>query len=378
MTYLFQNGVFKRSSTIIDTPYSTTVTDDGGGAGTITIDLDNGSHQRIIAGTDVTSITVGNSLSGSTSPGLRLTLEVVQPAAGSATVTWGDSVKWPADTPPTLSGSVNDVDLFEMTLAAIDGTNYLLGKHRGTYGAAADPEPILIDDLNHWYKLPDSTDNGTAKDTATNAETRIDLTKSNVTTSAAARWYPPDFSSSVDAYSFNGLSSYASAAAAASNSMATMSVSCWVNADSWPDGNYNSIAWCNVSSSAWSDGWRLYIDDSGNAKFSTGSYTNAATAGSTVSTYMWMLVVGIITPSIIRCYVAEPGQTASLSASSGGSATSPGTGSGSNNITVGCAGWIDSTLQLGRYWDGKLSGLRIYATELSESNILTIAQGDYP
>jgi hypothetical protein len=58
-----------------------------------------------------------------TAPGgaCNLLLKIVQGGSGSYTVTWPNTVKWPAGTAPTLSTTVGSVDIITFYW---DGTNY--------------------------------------------------------------------------------------------------------------------------------------------------------------------------------------------------------------------------------------------------------------
>jgi len=85
-----------------------------------TVDWNNGQKQKVVLNADITTI----SLTDPPGP-CNLTLKVIQDdTTGGRTVTnWDDTdtVKWPAETAPTLSTGINDVDIVTFYF---DGTNY--------------------------------------------------------------------------------------------------------------------------------------------------------------------------------------------------------------------------------------------------------------
>ena len=129
MTYLYQNGVFKRSSLVVEEPHTYTPSD----GGTVTIDLANGSYQRIVPSGAASSITISNTVTGVASyTGAELTLDIEQPSAGSMSITWGSGILWSDGSEPSLSSDGRTCDQFSLRVLArknSDGTttNILAG-----------------------------------------------------------------------------------------------------------------------------------------------------------------------------------------------------------------------------------------------------------
>lgn len=129
MTYLYQNGVFKRSSLVVEEPHTYTPSD----GGTVTIDLANGSYQRIVPSGAASSITISNTVTGVASyTGAELTLDIEQPSDGNMSITWGTGILWSNNSNPSLSSDGRTCDQFKLRVLArknSDGTttNILAG-----------------------------------------------------------------------------------------------------------------------------------------------------------------------------------------------------------------------------------------------------------
>jgi hypothetical protein len=142
MTYLYQNGVFKRSSLVVEEPHTYTPSD----GGTVTIDLANGSYQRIVPSGAASSIIISNTVTGVASyTGAELTLDIEQPSAGSMSITWGTGILWSDNATPSLSTAGRTCDQFRLRVIArknSDGTttNILAGDKNFTpFAAPAAP-----------------------------------------------------------------------------------------------------------------------------------------------------------------------------------------------------------------------------------------------
>jgi hypothetical protein len=142
MTYLYQNGVFKRSSLVVEEPHTYTPSD----GDTVTIDLANGSYQRIVPSGAASSITISNTVTGVASyTGAELTLDIEQPSDGNMSITWGTGILWSDGSEPSLSSDGRTCDQFSLRVLArknSDGTttNILAGdKNFMAFAAPAAP-----------------------------------------------------------------------------------------------------------------------------------------------------------------------------------------------------------------------------------------------
>jgi hypothetical protein len=137
MTYLYQNGVFKRSSLVVEEPHTYTPSD----GDTVTIDLANGSYQRIVPSGAASSITISDTVTGVASyTGAELTLDIEQPSDGNMSITWGSGILWSSGSNPSLSSEGRTCDQFRLRVLArknSDGstTNILAGDANFIYFA---------------------------------------------------------------------------------------------------------------------------------------------------------------------------------------------------------------------------------------------------
>lgn len=103
------------NGTVTATALKTTAQSHGATSTTETLDLANGDVHGITLDANCTL-----TLSGATSgKACAMTVIVTQDGTGGWTLTWPASVKWPAGTAPTLTGTAGSVDAF--TLLTIDG-----------------------------------------------------------------------------------------------------------------------------------------------------------------------------------------------------------------------------------------------------------------
>jgi hypothetical protein len=104
-------------------------------AGTVTIDLDDGDYHTMTlptSGTVVIAITNFASNAYDEKVASMLTIEITNPASGSADVTWPATVKWPSGDQPTRDTTASKVTIYQMTTvdagtkvrAAMVGTKY--------------------------------------------------------------------------------------------------------------------------------------------------------------------------------------------------------------------------------------------------------------
>ena len=104
-------------------------------ASTVTIDFDSGDYHTLTlptSGTVVIAITNVPSNVYDEKVASMLTIEITNPASGSATVTWPATVKWPFATEPSRDTTASKVTIYQMTTvdagttwrAALVGTKY--------------------------------------------------------------------------------------------------------------------------------------------------------------------------------------------------------------------------------------------------------------
>ena len=104
-------------------------------ASTVTIDFDSGDYHTLTlptSGTVTIAITNVPSNSYDEKVASMLTIEITNPASGSATVTWPATVKWPFATEPSRDTTASKVTIYQMTTvdagttwrAALVGTKY--------------------------------------------------------------------------------------------------------------------------------------------------------------------------------------------------------------------------------------------------------------
>jgi hypothetical protein len=104
-------------------------------ASTVTIDFDSGDYHTLTlptSGTVTIAITNVPSNSYDEKVASMLTLEITNPASGSADVTWPATVKWPFATEPSRDTTASKVTIYQMTTvdagttwrAALVGTKY--------------------------------------------------------------------------------------------------------------------------------------------------------------------------------------------------------------------------------------------------------------
>ena len=93
------------------------------GGGTVSINRDDVAYVAITLTGNITTLSIGN-IPAATNV-FALTLELIQGGAGSYTVAWPGTVKWPAGTPPTLTTTVGKCDV--VTLITRDGGTSWLG-----------------------------------------------------------------------------------------------------------------------------------------------------------------------------------------------------------------------------------------------------------
>jgi hypothetical protein len=104
-------------------------------ASTVTIDFDSGDYHTLTlptSGTVTIAITNVPSNSYDEKVASMLTLEITNPASGSADVTWPASVSWPFSTEPSRDTTASKVTIYQMTTvdagttwrAALVGTKY--------------------------------------------------------------------------------------------------------------------------------------------------------------------------------------------------------------------------------------------------------------
>ena len=87
-------------------------------ASTVTIDFDSGDYHTLTlptSGTVVIAITNVPSNAYDEKVASMLTLEITNPASGSATVTWPAAVKWPYGTEPSRDTTASKVTIYQMT-----------------------------------------------------------------------------------------------------------------------------------------------------------------------------------------------------------------------------------------------------------------------
>ena len=159
MTFLYQKGIFKRASLVVEEAHTYTPAN----GDTVTLDLNNGSYQKIVPNGAVTAITIANTVTGASDyAGAELTLDVEQPTSGNMTVTWGDGVIWSGGSAPTLSSGVRQVDQISMRVIARKNadsttTNVLAGNASITKFAATSPSvfendySVLFDESLNQY-----------------------------------------------------------------------------------------------------------------------------------------------------------------------------------------------------------------------------------
>ncbi len=116
MVYLYEPPIISRSSLVVEEAHTYTPSN----GGTVTLDLSNGSYQRIVPNGAVSSINIANTVTGASDyAGAELTLDVEQPTSGNMTVSWGQGVLWSGvGSPPTLSNGVRQVDQIKMRVIA--------------------------------------------------------------------------------------------------------------------------------------------------------------------------------------------------------------------------------------------------------------------
>ncbi len=104
---------------------------DAGNSGTaLTVNLDNGSTQKI---TLTGNCTLSLSNPPASGKAYALTLMLYQDATGSRTVTWPASFKWPSNTAPTLTTTASKYDV--VSAFTVDGgTTWVAGLVGKTYG----------------------------------------------------------------------------------------------------------------------------------------------------------------------------------------------------------------------------------------------------
>ena len=104
-------------------------------AGTVTIDMTKGDYHTMTlptSGTVTIAITNVPSNYYDEKVASMLTIEITNPASGSATVTWPATVKWPFGTQPSRDTTANKVTIYQMTTVdagatwrgALVGTKY--------------------------------------------------------------------------------------------------------------------------------------------------------------------------------------------------------------------------------------------------------------
>lgn len=95
-------------------------------AATVTFDLSTGNIQQVTLGGNRT-LALSNATTGQC-----FVIRLVQDGTGSRTVTWFSTIKWPGATAPTLTTTINRVDLFGFICTGsgtYDGT--IIGQNLG-------------------------------------------------------------------------------------------------------------------------------------------------------------------------------------------------------------------------------------------------------
>tara|TARA_Y100000590_G_scaffold455461_1_gene604142 strand:- start:38 stop:1177 length:1140 start_codon:yes stop_codon:yes gene_type:complete len=146
MTYLYEPSVFSRSSLVVEDAYTYTPSD----GDTVTLDLNNGSYQRIVPSGAVSSITISDTITGASDyAGAELTLDVEQPTTGTMSVDWGTGIVWSEDNEPSLTETSRAIDQVSMRVVKrvnSDGSfsNALVGNDRSV-SIAATPSAFSND-----------------------------------------------------------------------------------------------------------------------------------------------------------------------------------------------------------------------------------------
>ena len=78
-------------------------------ASALTLNLENGNHFYVTLNSGITTLTISNPpISGKIG---SFTLELIMDGT-ARTISWPSSVRWPGGTPPTLTSTLNRVDIF--------------------------------------------------------------------------------------------------------------------------------------------------------------------------------------------------------------------------------------------------------------------------
>lgn len=92
-------------------------------ANILSLNLNNGNIFVVSRNANITSFTITNIPSSSYAGNFTL---ILQNAIGDGgTITWPNSIKWPSATPPSLSSTIGNVDIF--TFVTLDGGTTWLG-----------------------------------------------------------------------------------------------------------------------------------------------------------------------------------------------------------------------------------------------------------
>ena len=96
------------------------------GAGSMALDFDAGSHQKITLTGNQTGITYSNGPAANESK--TVTIDLVQDGSGSRTMSWPAALKWAGNVECTLSTGANDIDRVAIE-AVNDGSSTVYYAH---------------------------------------------------------------------------------------------------------------------------------------------------------------------------------------------------------------------------------------------------------